>query len=205
MEDSKLAWAANILPPSKTQMAIKWLSQNLSDGEYCVTYVTGSKNYASPSWFVLTNRRLMFISDQLVDSISFGECFQEFDLKNIHDGHFKKKTFSSLGEIQRKVNSGEKVLDHVIPELGNDFISSLLKTVKIRKQADGDIVYRTSNGQVSVIAVGIEGTENAFARLGNQNIDRSSGRAKHLARTHLDSAGFADGVGFCSMCCGFTQ
>lgn len=142
MEDSKLAWAANILPPSKTQMAIKWLSQNLSYEEYCVAYVTGSKNYASPSWFVLTNRRLMFISDQLMDSISFGECFQEFDLKNIHDGHFKKKTFSSLGEIQIKVNSGEKVLDHVIPEQGNDFVLSLLKTVKIRKQAEGDINFR---------------------------------------------------------------
>jgi hypothetical protein len=142
MEDSKLAWAANILPPSRTQMAIKWLSQNLNDEEYCVTYVTGSKNDASPSWFVLTNRRLMFISDQLVDSINFGECFQEFDLLKIHDGHFKKKTFSTLGEIQIKVNSGVKVLDHVIPELGDNFISSLLTTVKIRKQAEGDIDYR---------------------------------------------------------------
>jgi hypothetical protein len=142
MEDSKLAWIAKILPPSRTQMVINWLSLNLREDEYCVTHVSGSKNYASPSWFVLTNKRLIFTSNQLVDSINFGECFQEFDLLNIHDGHFRKKTFSTLGEIQIKVNSGVKVLDHVIPESGNDFVSSLLTTVKIRKQADGDIVFR---------------------------------------------------------------
>lgn len=130
-----------MLPPSKTQMVLNWLSLNLGDEEYCVTHVDGSRNYASPSWFVLTNKRLIFVSDHLVDSLNFGECFQEFDLLNVHDGHFRKKTFSTLGEIQIKVNSGVKVLDHVHPELGNDFISSLLTTVKIRKQAQADSNY----------------------------------------------------------------
>jgi len=148
MEDSKLAWIVKMLPPSKTQMVLRWLSLNLRDEEYCVTHIDGSRNYASPSWFVLTNKRLIFVSDQLVDSLNFGECFQEFDLLNIHDGHFKKKTFSTLGEIQIKVNSGVKVLDHVIPELGNNFISSLLTTVKIKKQAEGDIDYRKDDAGI---------------------------------------------------------
>jgi len=133
MEDPKLAWAAKILPPSKTQMVINWLAQNLSHEEYCITYVTGSKNDASPSWFVLTNKRLIFISNQLVNSFNFGECFIEFDLSHVKDGHFQKRTFSTLGELQIVTKSGTTVLDYVVPDLGKDFISTLLATLNSKK------------------------------------------------------------------------
>jgi hypothetical protein len=36
----------------------------------------------------------------------------------------------------------------VIPELGNNFISSLLTTVKIKKQAEGDIDYRKDDAGI---------------------------------------------------------
>lgn len=134
MEDPILAYVAKILPPSRTQMVINWLAQNLNPWEHCITHVDGSKNYASPSWFVLTNKRLIFVSNNLVNSFNFGECFIEFDLKDVRDGHFQKKTFSSLGDLQIITNIGTTVLDNVIAESAKNFISELLVTLKSRNQ-----------------------------------------------------------------------
>jgi len=148
MEDSKLALIAHYLPPSKTQKVLTWLSLNMGENEYCITYVDGSKINNSLSWLVLTNKRLIFTSDQLVNSFNFGECFQEVDLVDVEDGHFQKKIFSSLGEIAIKVTSGMLILGNVSSEPGNNFVSSLLTTVKIRKQAEGDIDYRKDDDVV---------------------------------------------------------
>jgi hypothetical protein len=71
--------------------------------------------------------------------------------------------------------------------------------------ADSNILCSASNGQVVVVAVGIECSKNAFARLGNQNIDRGAGRPKHFARTYIYGICRADRISSCRMGCGFTQ
>ena len=146
MDDSTLAGLAKIYPPSNTRMVIQWLSQNLSPEEYCVNHISGGKNYASPSWFVLTNKRLMFTSHNLVNSMNFGECFLEFELENIRDGHFQKKVFSSLGELQIITNSGTTVLNGVPPESGEIFLSSLRTTLKSRNQTALNIYRNDDEG-----------------------------------------------------------
>jgi len=120
---------AKMMPPSRTQMALLWLAQNLLAGERCIATVTGSKNYASPSWFVLTNRRLFFLSDQQTGILP-SELIVEFDLKNLKNCLFKKKIFFSLGEVHVVTSSSTKVLDNVHPENGKKFVSSLLTTIK---------------------------------------------------------------------------
>jgi len=132
MEDSSLASLAKILPVSNTQMVLKWLSLNLNTGEQCVTFVSGSKNYASPSWLILTNMRLIFTADKLAKSFDSSKNHLQFDLKNVNDARFQKKTFFTLGELQITTNSGTIVLDNVIPDSGKDFIASLLTTRNFR-------------------------------------------------------------------------
>ena len=132
MEDPKLALISNYLPPSKTQKVLTWLSLNMGENEYCITYADGTKVNNSLSWLVLTNKRVIFTADQLVNSFNFGECFQEVDLEDVEDGHFQKKMFSSLGEIAIKVKYGVIILGNVGSESGNNFVSSLLAVLNSR-------------------------------------------------------------------------
>jgi hypothetical protein len=54
-------------------------------------------------------------------------------LGHVKDGHFQKRTFSTLGELQIVTKSGTTVLDYVVPDLGKDFISTLLATLNSKK------------------------------------------------------------------------
>ena len=162
MEDSTLAWLAKIYPSSNTRFVLQWLSLNLSPEEYCINHVSGGKNHASPSWLVLTNKRLIFTSHNLVNSMNFGECFLEFELENIRDGSFKKKVFFSLGELQIITNRGTTVLNGVPPESGEIFLSSLRTTLKSRNQTALNIYRNDDEGTR-------ENQRNAFHRFQELN------------------------------------
>lgn len=129
MEDSGLVSLAKMMPYSNTQRVIEWLSKNMYPEENCTAWLSGSKNYASPSWFFLTNKRLIFTADKLARTLNCAESILEFDFKNIKDVRFHKKIFFALGELQIITNSGTIVLDHVIPDLAEGFIPILLKSL----------------------------------------------------------------------------